>query len=81
LHGGDTQVLDIACHNPVHGHLGHTGLICNGLVLPFQIISAKVTPFTPTLNGHGKEVGTVTGLTDLGAAYANVIWLLFQGLR
>jgi hypothetical protein len=41
------------------------------------MVSAKATPFTPPLNGHGKEIGTVTGLTDLGAAYTYVIGFLF----
>jgi hypothetical protein len=45
------------------------------------MISAKVTPFAPPLNGHCKEIWTVTGLSDLGAAYANVIGLLLKGFR
>ena len=79
LHGGDAQILYIAGHDPFNGRLGDTGFLCKGLIIPLQMVPAKVTPFTPALNGHGKEIGTVTDNTDLGTAYADVIGLLFQG--
>jgi hypothetical protein len=79
LHSGNPQVLYITGHDSVNGHLGKTGIICYGLVFPFQMISAKAAPFTPPLNGHCKEVWAIAGLPQFSTAYADVIRLFFQG--
>jgi hypothetical protein len=77
LHGGDSQILYITRHDAVNGYFGNTGFLCQGGILPVQVVFAKVTPFAPAFNAHSQKVGTVTGSSDVGAADAYIIGLLF----